>query len=87
MITGLSRLTWALRHERKWKLTLIALAAALASCQEKAMTTETRKKAEGSLSTSGKPMDGQLVHMATMLVVANINDSVAFGYLIEVEEP
>ncbi len=79
-------------REKKWKLILIALGAVLASCQEKPMTTETPKKAQGSLSTSGKPLQGHLVHMATMLVVADINDSVAFyrdklGFDVREHEP
>ncbi len=56
------------------------------------MTTEAPKKAEGSLSTSSKPMHGHLVHMATMLVVADISASVAFyrdklGFDVREHEP
>ncbi len=92
MITGLSRLTWARMHERKWKLTLIALCVALASCQEKPVTSEKQTKAEGSPSTLSKPLQGHLVHMATMLVVANISESVAFyrdklGFDVREQEP
>ncbi len=79
-------------REKKWKLTLIALAAMLASCQDAPVTSEKETKAEGSMITSSKSLQGHLVHMATMLVVADINDSVAFyrgklGFDVREQEP
>ncbi len=79
-------------HERKRKLLFIALGAALASCQDEPVTAEKETKAEGSLRTSSKPLQEHLVQMATMLVVADINDSVAFyrdklGFDVREQEP
>ncbi len=65
-------------NQQNLKLSFVVLVTVLAACQPESANPKKQRKAENLVSTSGKPLSGRLVHTATMLVVANIGESVDF---------
>jgi len=62
----------------KLKFTFVVLAVVFAACHYESANPEKQRRTENPVSKSSKPLSGRLVHTATMLVVTDIGESVAF---------